>query len=167
MTPAGIRGVGQKSNRTRALELHREGTLNPSEIARALDVEEEQIKDWIYPKPRKSTKRTGSISPASMAQRRKIKGRPSILPGEGPIDPMHLWPRSLGGCDDPLCVVPGARTVHRAFDAHELDILPALIAHRYVAEIAHAVEHANGDLIAVLERLTSDKWYPRTTGLPE
>jgi hypothetical protein len=52
------------------------------------------------------------------------------------------------------------RDAHEAYDRHELDILPYLIAHGYHAEIAHAVMHARGDLVAVLQMLTGERWAP-------
>lgn len=98
------------------------------------------------------------ISAASELQREKVRDRRCIVSGKSPADPAHLWPRSLGGCDDPLCTVPLHRSVHRPFDEGKQDILPQLIAHGYIEEIQHAVGHANGDLIAVLERLTAGRW---------
>jgi hypothetical protein len=167
MTPTGIRGIGQTSPRTEAIRLFK-NDFSIRRISEMLDVSETQVQDWVFgKKPTRASRGRRGISEASPEQRRKVKGRPSIIPGEGPIDPMHLWSRGRGGCDDPLCVVPGARSIHRAFDAGELDILPALIAHRYIEEIAHAVLHADGDLLAVLERLSADKYVPLTTGGPE
>lgn len=117
---------------------------------------------------RNSTLKQGAGFAASPAQRAKVKGRVSIVSGDRDedagghprCDPAHVWPRGLGGCDDALCVVPLTRAEHDAFDAGELELLPHLVAHRCFAEIAHAVEHARGDLIAVLERLTAEKWQP-------
>lgn len=101
-----------------------------------------------------------AISPASSEQRAKIK-RACIVTGDTTgCDPAHLWPRGMGGCDDPLCVVPLRRDVHEAYDRHQVDLLPHLLAHGMHAEIAHAVEHARGDLVAVLERLTGERWRP-------
>jgi hypothetical protein len=61
------------------------------------------------------------------AQRAAVAGRTCIVCGsERRIDPAHLIPRSLGGCDDPLCVVPACRRCHRAYDRGELDLLAYL-----------------------------------------
>ena len=106
------------------------------------------------------TSKRKPIAVASREQAAKRNAGVSIVSGasEG-LDAAHLTPRPLGGCDDPLCVVPLTRAEHRAFDAGELDILGALVPH-YTAEIAHALEHYRGDLPALLERLTGAKWRP-------
>lgn len=108
-----------------------------------------------------------AISPASPEQRAKKRAGASIVSGavEG-LDPAHLCPRDLGGCDDPDCVVPLTRAEHRAFDEPDprtgkrLDLLPYLVANRCIVELQHALEHYNGDLIALLERVTGEKWIP-------
>jgi hypothetical protein len=67
------------------------------------------------------------------------------------IDPAHLIPKSLGGCGDPLCVVPLCRRpCHRAYDRGELDLLPHLEP-AWRAQLAHAVGHVG--LIAALWRI--------------
>ncbi len=111
-----------------------------------------------------------AISPASTEQRAKKAARGSIVSGatQG-LDPAHICPRSLGGCDDPDCVVPLTRAEHRAFDepdprtGRRLDILPYLVAHNCHAELAHALEHYRCDLIALLERVTGEKWEPQSS----
>jgi hypothetical protein len=65
----------------------------------------------------------------------------------------------MGGCDDADCTVPLTRAEHRAFDAGELDLLPFLVPF-HVAELAHALGHFRGDIIALLERLTGVRWIP-------
>lgn len=110
------------------------------------------------PRKTKTAAKRKAISPAAPEQRTSVRERPCIVTGDHGVDPAHLWPRSLGGCDDPLCVVPLRRDVHEAYDRHELDLLPYLVAHGLHAEIAHAVVHARGDLVAVLEMLTGEKW---------
>lgn len=111
-------------------------------------------------------KRT-AISPASPEQRAKKAAGASIVSGAVTgLDPAHICPRDLGGCDDPLCVVPLTREEHEAFDnadprtGRRLDILPYLIAHGCIDELAHALHHYRGDLIALLERVTGEKWIP-------
>ncbi len=53
--------------------------------------------------------RTPSMA-ATESQRAAVAGRPCIVCGaEHGVDPAHLIPRSLGGCGDPLCVVPLCR----------------------------------------------------------
>lgn len=98
---------------------------------------------------RRSTLKPGRGFAASPVQREKVKGMACVGCGAMQnewtiIDPMHLCARGMGGCDDPLCVVPGCRTAtggcHPAFDEGELDLIAKLEpAHR--AEVAHAVMH--------------------------
>ena len=55
--------------------------------------------------------RTPSMA-ATDSQRAAVAGRPCIVCGATHgVDPAHLIPRSLGGCGDPLCVVPLCRRV--------------------------------------------------------
>ena len=68
------------------------------------------------------------------------------------ITPAHLAPRTLGGCDDPDCVVPLCWMHHRAYDTGRLELLPYLEP-RWRAEIAHAVLHLG--LIGAYRRLTA------------
>lgn len=101
---------------------------------------------------------------ASPAQRAKVKDMPCIATGfdshEAIVDPAHLTARAQGGCDDPLCVVPLVRVVHDSFDRRGFDLLPHLIADKRVAEMCHALEHYEGNLIGLLERLTGERWVP-------
>jgi hypothetical protein len=89
---------------------------------------------------------------ASPAQRDRTNGAPCIVCGARTrVDPAHLVPRALGGCDDALCVVPLCRVHHRAYDRGVLDLVPVLEpAHR--AEAAHAVGHLG--LVGALLRLS-------------
>ena len=157
--------MGQKSDRTRALEMRHQHGLPLDAIAQRLGTTPTRARELVFGKPRKPLERTAakrrrqSISPASKPPRAKTRDVPSVTGQEGPCDPAHLWPRSLGGCDAPECVLPLTRQEHRAFDEHRFDLLPHIVQ-RYPEEIAHAVLHAGGDLIAVLERLTGSKWQP-------
>jgi predicted restriction endonuclease len=67
------------------------------------------------------------------------------------IDPAHLVPRSLGGCDEADCVVPLCRTHHRAYDQGGLDLV-AHLEPDWRAEVAHAVGHVG--LRRALRRLS-------------
>jgi hypothetical protein len=73
-------------------------------------------------------------------------------------------PRSLGGCDEPDCVVPLDRRCHRAYDRGELDLLPYLEP-CFRAELAHALLHVG--LLRLLRRLTGTPWWPAETTIPE
>lgn len=103
------------------------------------------------PLRRRAELKRAPFSPASPAQRAKVRGQRCVHCGRPATDPMHVWKRGRGGCDDPLCVVPGCRRCHRAFDRGELDLLGDLVK-RYKPEIAHALMHA--DPVSLLARLT-------------
>jgi hypothetical protein len=93
-----------------------------------------------------------SLASASPAQRVKVHGVACIVCAtRRAIDPAHLVPRPLGGCDDPLCVVALCRLHHRAYDRGTLDIVPFLEP-RMRAEAAHAVAHLG--LVGALRRLS-------------
>jgi hypothetical protein len=104
------------------------------------------------PPARTQRPKRAAISPASPAQRAKIKGKSCVVCGAPATTPMHLWPRGKGGCDDPLCVLPACWACHRAYDTMKLDLLPHIVK-RHLAEIAHA--HLHAPPVAVLERLTA------------
>jgi hypothetical protein len=70
------------------------------------------------------------------------------------ITPAHLAPRSLGGCDEPDCVVPLCWIHHRAYDTGRLELLPYLEP-RWRAEVAHAVLHLG--LIGAMRRLAPER----------
>ena len=101
------------------------------------------------------------MSPASPAQRAKVAGRACLVCGRRPVEPAHLVPRSLGGCDDPACVVPCCRVCHRRYDRGELDLLPHLEP-GFRAELAHGLLHLG--LVRLLRRLTGTRWAPTPSG---
>lgn len=114
------------------------------------------------PRPTLITPR-GPMSPAGGEQRAVVRLEACIVTGRrkadgNTVDPAHLCPRGRGGCDDPLCIVPLWRPVHRAFDDGRFDLLPYLVAHALTDHVAHALEHYRGDLVALIERLTSSSW---------
>lgn len=117
-------------------------------------------------KRKTAPKKQRSISPASPAQREKARLEPCVATGAEAeyvtVDPAHLCPRGKGGCDDPLCVVPLARTLHRQFDDGDYDLLPHLV-HRRTAELQHALGHYDGDLLSLLHRLTGQRYRPEET----
>lgn len=95
---------------------------------------------------------------ASPAQRAKVKGQRCVVCGVDSaivaIDPMHVCSRAQGGCDDPMCVVPGCRVCHRRYDGGELDLLPYLEP-RHRAELGHALQHLG--LIGLYRRVTNER----------
>lgn len=100
--------------------------------------------------------RRAPISPASRAQRAKVRaegrcrrcGAPDSVTA---LHPAHIIDRSLGGCDDPLCVIPVCPACHRAYDDGRADFLPVLT----YAEQGHAAAHVG--LIAALRRIVNDR----------
>lgn len=92
---------------------------------------------------------------ASQPQRVKVKneGTCRVCRNEEP-DPAHITPRSIGGCNDPACVMALGRRCHRLYDEHRLDVLPYLTRD----EQAHAVLHLG--IVGALQRLTNEKWEP-------
>lgn len=101
-----------------------------------------------------------AISPASEEQRAKVEGALSIVSGKTPCDPTHLWDRRLGGCDDPLCVAPTTRFEHREYEEKRLDILPALVAGGYFAEMGHVIAEHHVSPTVLVERLAGQKYGP-------
>jgi hypothetical protein len=113
---------------------------------------------------RRAPLRRSGVAPASERQRAKVVGQRCLVCGGRPVDPAHLVPRSLGGCDGAECVVPLDRRCHRAYDRGELDLLVHLEP-RYLAELAHALRHVG--LVALLRRVTGTRWQPVDTNIPK
>ena len=78
--------------------------------------------------------------PASAEQRRKVARLGCLVCGRSPVDPAHVVPRRLGGCDSPDCVVPLCRAHHRGYDAGLLALAPYL-APEVERELRHALMH--------------------------
>jgi hypothetical protein len=112
---------------------------------------------------RRTPLRRSAVSLASPAQRARVAGRACIVCGGRPVDPAHLIPRSLGGCDEPDCVVPLDRRCHRAYDRGQLDLLPHLEP-RYRAELAHGLLHLG--LLGLLGRISGTRWVAKEDGRP-
>ena len=92
-----------------------------------------------------------SVAPASAVRRAKVAGlRCLVCDAITRIDPTHLVPRSLGGCDEADCVVPLCRVHHRAYDQGGLDLV-AHLEPDWRREVAHAVSHVG--LVGALRRL--------------
>jgi len=95
------------------------------------------------------------FAPASAAQRDAVRGQPCIVcGGRTAVDPAHLVPRSLGGCEHRLCVVALCRAHHRAYDQGGLDLVPHLEP-RLRAQADHAVAHLG--LAGALRRLSGGR----------
>ena len=93
-----------------------------------------------------------SVAPASAVQRAKVAGLRCLVCGAATrIDPAHLVPRSLGGCDEADCVVALCRVHHRAYDHGGLDLVAHLEPH-WRREVAHAVGHLG--LVGAQRRLS-------------
>ena len=85
--------------------------------------------------------RSGLVSfAASREQRLAVKDATCAYCGREGVDPAHLCPRSLGGCDDRLCVVGLCRLHHNAYDTGRLDIY-TVVTELYPEQYAHMVEH--------------------------
>jgi hypothetical protein len=107
----------------------------------------------------RSTLRQGrGISPASKAQREKVRLVPCIRCGTDGCHPAHVIDRSLGGDDDPRAVVPLCPRCHRLYDDGAISILEHLEPH-YRVELAYAVVLVG--LVAAIERTTNERWAPR------
>jgi predicted restriction endonuclease len=92
---------------------------------------------------------------ASQAQRDKVAGQRCIVCGVTTrIDPAHVIPRSLGGCDHPDCVVALCRLHHRAYDRGGLDLV-AYLEPKHRREVAHAVMHVG--LASALRRISGQR----------
>lgn len=112
---------------------------------------------------RRAQRRPITTTPASEPQRDQVRGQACRGCGAAAskyrrIDPAHVTPRGLGGCDDPLCCVPLCRTAkggcHRDYDDGKLDLLPKLA----YDEQAHAASHLG--LLGALRRTTGDRYEP-------
>lgn len=80
---------------------------------------------------------------ASARQRVAVAEWPCAYCGrEGKCDPAHVWPRGMGGCDEPECVVPLCRGCHTKFDTGRLNLLSVLQSSRYAKQYEHAIAHA-------------------------
>jgi hypothetical protein len=116
---------------------------------------------------RGSTLKRGRGLAASPEQQRKVRDLPCIVCGkdrhEAKIEAAHVYPRRLASCDCADGVAPLCHDCQRAEDANELDLLPALLAHGYRTEVAHAFLEHDAPLREVLEQVTGTKWQPIPT----
>lgn len=92
---------------------------------------------------------------ATERQRAAVVGRRCIVCGtDRRVDPAHLFPRSLGGCGDALCVTALCRRCRRAYDRGELNLLP-YVEPAWRQQVAYAVRHVG--LIGALRPLTGEQ----------
>jgi hypothetical protein len=92
--------------------------------------------------PSASLLRTSPFVLASPAQRDKVARLACLVCGRAPVDPAHLVPRKLGGCDSPDCVIPLCRTHHRLYDDGQLR-LDVHVGRGCRRERAHALTHVS------------------------
>jgi hypothetical protein len=126
----------------------------------------EKVRPEGAKKPSRWPMKRGRGFAASNAQQAKVRGRSCLICGrdrhEATIDPAHVYPRSRAGCNCADGVVPLCREHHNAYDDpnQALDLLPALIAHGYRAELAHAFLEHGASWREVLEIVTGCEWKP-------
>jgi len=103
-----------------------------------------------------STLKRSPVGHASASQKGKVLAQGARIhwATSEPVDPAHITPRSLGGCDHSDCVIGLTRSSHRDYDAGELDILPYLT----LEEQGHAVSHLG--ILGALKRTTGDNYVP-------
>ena len=108
-----------------------------------------------------SRPRRRPVSPASPAQRSKVRDLACLVCGGTPVHPAHVIDRSMGGDDHPDAVVPLCFLHHRLYDDGKLSLLEHLEPY-YRDELAHAVRLVG--LIAALQRITNERWAPAKEG---
>jgi hypothetical protein len=157
---------------------HDETFVHPSALKPRKPLSRISEKKAPAARKRGSTLKRGKGFSASKAQQEKVRGRVCVGCGdpfdweaggaEQSVDPAHLWPRSMGGCDDPLCVIPLCRRCHDRLDdpSDEFDLLPKLVDRGYAAEMAHPVEAHGISYTPLLERVTGQRWQPVPTPEP-
>lgn len=139
----------------------------PLERRAELRVDPEKVREFQRRGRKSASKSMGKpkpISPASDAQRRKVRGRICANCGAfGPCDPAHLTARSAGGCDHPDCVISLCRICHLGLDERTgpeagIDLSPILALQEFRAERAHMALHMS--MPRCLRRLTGKTWAP-------
>lgn len=101
--------------------------------------------------------RRGAISPATPAQRARVKDRACIVCAAHPCQPAHLIDRSLApeAGDRVVIVVPLCPPCHYEYDEGSLDLSPYLEPH-WRDSVAAAVEAVG--LLRALKRITKATW---------
>jgi hypothetical protein len=158
--------------------------LNPPErtpLARVSEKRQAEIDAGERPRTN-STLKTGRGFSVAPVQRAKVKlltclgcGRevdPDTV-GEWTIDPAHLVPRSAGGCDDELCVLPLCRNrysptegCHPIFDGKvagkSIDLHSRLAQGGYEKELAHAVGVHGWTPLELVRRVCGEDYVPKS-----
>jgi hypothetical protein len=143
---------------------HKELYVYTKQIKRSAPLRRVSEKRMGEVRHRGSTLKQGKGFAVTKAQRDKVRDQYCLScgrdPAEAKIDPAHLWPRGMGGCDAADCVVPLCRDCHRLYDAHKLDLLPALLAGGFWTELAHPTAAHEVSPTVLVERLTSQRYVP-------
>lgn len=149
---------------------HDETFVHPSALKPRKPLPRASEKRAPAARKRGSTLKRGKGFSTSPEQQAKVKGLVCVGCGREAseclaIDPAHLWPRSRGGCELAICVIPLCREAngegcHRKFDNGELDILPALVDRGYQDEMAHPIAAHGISYTPLLERVTGQRWAP-------
>jgi hypothetical protein len=159
--------VGRKSEargstfRAKPRGLERRGELQPVS-RRKLEEADAAVERGEQPRRRRSSfRRKGGFTPASPAQRKKVKRQGCRITGEhgGHVHPAHVCDRGLGGCEHEDCVIGLRADYHRLYDMQKIDVLP----HLTKEEQAHLVSHVG--LISALEQSTGERWAPVESSL--
>lgn len=126
---------------------------------RPLNADPEKVREFQQRAKANSKRARKPISPASHAQRVKVKGETCVVCEQWPVDPAHLIDRSLCpiGQDDERAVIGLCRKHHSEYDEGKLSLLEHLEPWAR-QELAYAVERFG--LIATLERVTNTRYVP-------
>lgn len=125
----------------------------------------------VFEKPQSKARRGSTLKQgrgfgASPAQQAKVRDRACLVCGrvrhEAFIHAAHLYPRSRAGCKCPDGVVPLCAECHDLYDDphRTLDLLPALVAHGYQVEMAHAFLEHGASWREMLDLVTGHAWHP-------
>jgi hypothetical protein len=153
-----------------------EAELKPRERSELRSVSpKRQAEEDVGTRPRRrgSTLSAGRGFAVANVQRAKVKVLVCVGCGLGvepdtasnwTIDPAHLWPRGLGGCEDELCVVPLCRHLyvpqkgcHYAYDNGELNLHGKLVDRGYWKEMAHVIGGHEVSPLTLANRLTGEE----------
>jgi hypothetical protein len=156
-------GIGMKSDRTRALDLHHQG-YPVDAIASQLGTTTDRVREWVFPRrrplERKATPRKRqAIKTTSSRQQEKCRPAACVVCRRpGPSHTAHLIDKGQAeDFGDPRATIPLCPDHHRAYDEEDFDLLPYLEPH-HREELAYAVERFG--LLSTLQRVTGSRWEP-------